>query len=87
MPASSTGVDFSNDLSSDPDMNIIEYLYYYNGGGVGIADINNDGLEDLFFAGNEVSDRLYLNKGDFKFEDIEILNYKSHSPIKGKISV
>ncbi len=70
LPASSTGVDFSNDLSSDPDMNIIEYLYYYNGGGVGIADINNDGLEDLFFAGNEVSDRLYLNKGDFKFEDI-----------------
>ena len=70
LPASSTGIDFSNDLSSDPDMNIIEYLYYYNGGGVGIADINNDGLEDLFFAGNEVSDRLYLNKGDFKFEDI-----------------
>ena len=70
LPASETGVDFSNDLSSDPDMNIIEYLYYYNGGGVGIADINNDGLEDLFFAGNEVSDRLYLNKGDFKFEDI-----------------
>ena len=70
LPASETGVDFSNDLSSDPDMNIIEYLYYYNGGGVGIADINNDGLEDIFFAGNEVSDRLYLNKGDFKFEDI-----------------
>ncbi len=70
LPSSSTGVDFSNDLSSDPDMNIIEYLYYYNGGGVGIADINNDGFEDLFFAGNEVSDRLYLNKGDFKFEDI-----------------
>jgi hypothetical protein len=48
LPASSTGIDFSNDLSSDPDMNIIEYLYYYNGGGVGIADINNDGLEDIF---------------------------------------
>ena len=70
LPPSSTGVDFSNDLTSHPDMNIIEYLYYYNGGGVGIADINNDGLEDIFFAGNEVSDRLYLNKGDFKFEDI-----------------
>ena len=65
-----TGVTFSNDLSSGPDMNIIEYLYYYNGAGVAVADFNNDGLEDLFFAGNEVSDRMYLNLGELKFQDI-----------------
>ena len=65
-----TGVTFSNDLSSGPDMNIIEYLYYYNGAGVAVADFNNDGLEDLFFAGNEASDRMYLNLGELKFQDI-----------------
>lgn len=65
-----TNIDFSNDLTFNGDFNILEYLYYYNGGGVAIGDINNDGLEDLFFTGNEVSNRLFLNKGDFKFEDI-----------------
>ena len=65
-----TGVDFNNKLISGTDMNIIEYLYYYNGGGVGLGDINNDGYDDIFFAGNEVSDQLYLNQGEMVFKNI-----------------
>ena len=65
-----TGINFNNNLESKPDLNIIEYLYYYNGGGVGILDVNNDGLDDIFFSGNEVGDELYLNEGDMKFKNI-----------------
>lgn len=65
-----TGIDFVNQLSNSLDRNIIEYLYYYNGGGVAIGDINNDGLEDIFFTANEGPDKLYLNKGNLQFEDI-----------------
>lgn len=65
-----TGIDFVNELSRSDRRNIIEYLYYYNGGGVAVGDINNDGLEDLFFTANEKPDRLYLNKGGLQFEDI-----------------
>jgi len=65
-----TGVHFNNTLSSDSDMNIIEYLYYYNGGGVGIGDINNDGFDDIYFSGNEVRDELYLNQGNMVFKNI-----------------
>lgn len=65
-----TGIDFVNELSGSDRRNIIEYLYYYNGGGVAVGDVNNDGLEDLFFTANEIPDRLYLNKGNLQFEDI-----------------
>ena len=65
-----TGIDFENQLTYKPYMNIIEYLYYYNGGGVAVGDINNDGLEDLYFSANQLPDRLYLNLGDMKFVDI-----------------
>ena len=65
-----TGVYFNNSLISDSDMNIIEYLYYYNGGGVGIGDINNDGFDDIYFSGNEVRDELYLNQGNMVFKNI-----------------
>lgn len=65
-----TGIDFSNDLLESDSFNIIQYLYYYNGGGVAAGDVNNDGLPDLFFTGNETSNRLYLNQGDFQFKDI-----------------
>ena len=65
-----TGIDFTNQLTYKPYMNIIEYLYYYNGGGVAVGDINNDGLEDLYFSANQLPDRLYLNLGDMKFVDI-----------------
>lgn len=65
-----SGINFSNTLKESDKLNIVEYLYYYNGGGVAVGDINNDGLEDIYFAGNEVNDQLYLNKGGLKFENI-----------------
>ena len=70
LPSSETGIDFSNDIQDNDTFNILTYEYIYNGGGVGIADFNNDGLRDIFFAGNIVSNRLYLNKGDFEFTDV-----------------
>lgn len=65
-----TGITFENRLVSTDSMNILEYLYFYNGGGVAAGDINNDGLVDLFFSGNQVPSKLYLNKGNLQFEDI-----------------
>ena len=66
-----TGIDFQNLLTEDnPDFNILTYPYYYNGAGIAVGDINNDGLTDICFTGNLVKNRLYLNKGNFKFEDI-----------------
>lgn len=70
MPSSTTGVSFENRLTNSNDFNIIQYLYFYNGGGVAAGDINNDGLTDLYFSSNQQSNKLYLNKGNFKFEDI-----------------
>jgi len=66
----STGIHFANNVVYDDAFNVYTYRNFYNGGGVGIGDINNDGLPDLFFCGNQQSNRLYLNKGNFKFEDI-----------------
>ncbi len=65
-----TGVEFINRLEETPQMNVFTYLYFYNGGGVAAGDLNGDGLPDLYFTSNLDSNRLYLNKGDFKFEDI-----------------
>ncbi|MFD2835266.1 VCBS repeat-containing protein [Gramella sp. AN32] len=65
-----TGVDFTNILTNSRDQNILDYLYFYNGGGVSIGDINNDGLPDIYFTGNQVKNKLYLNEGDLKFKDI-----------------
>ncbi|WP_235296466.1 VCBS repeat-containing protein [Portibacter marinus] len=64
------GIDFNNKLEQKADMNILDYLYFFNGGGVGAGDFNNDGLMDLYFSGNQVSNRLYLNEGNLKFKDI-----------------
>ncbi|MBX2969256.1 MAG: VCBS repeat-containing protein [Cyclobacteriaceae bacterium] len=64
------GIDFENTLTPTDDFNIIDYLYFYNGGGVAVGDINGDGLPDLFFSGNQVKNKLYLNKGNLEFEDI-----------------
>ena len=65
-----TGVDFSNNVKDDPTRNILQYANFYGGSGVGIGDFNNDGFQDLFFAGNLVPDRLYFNKGGMEFEDV-----------------
>ena len=67
---SDTGITFENKLVYKDDVNILEYLYYYNGGGVAVGDINNDGLEDVYFTANQGSDKLYLNQGELKFKDI-----------------
>jgi hypothetical protein len=65
-----TGINFRNLLVEDESLNVAHYIYFYNGAGVAIGDINNDGLQDVFFTGNMVKNRLFLNKGNFKFEDI-----------------
>ncbi len=65
-----TGIKFTNQLTEDKSFNIIEYLYFYNGGGVACGDINNDGLIDIYFSSNQYSNKLYLNKGDLRFEDV-----------------
>lgn len=70
LTAEQTGIDFVNQLSESNQLNIIEYLYYYNGGGVAIGDVNNDGLEDLFFTANQGPDKLYMNRGNMQFEDV-----------------
>ncbi len=66
----STGVSFTNKLEFSQEFNIYTYRNFYNGGGVGLGDINNDGLIDIYFNGNQLPNKLFLNKGNFKFEDI-----------------
>ena len=70
LSSSKTGISFANNLSYKEDFNIFTYRNYYNGGGVGLGDINNDGLLDIYFTSNLNQNKLYLNKGDFQFEDI-----------------
>ena len=70
LPPEVTGVDFINQLTETEEFNIIEYLYFNNGAGVAAGDINNDGLIDLYFTSNQNSNKLYLNRGDLRFEDI-----------------
>ncbi|HET9823732.1 MAG TPA: VCBS repeat-containing protein, partial [Chitinophagaceae bacterium] len=65
-----TGIQFINAVHDTKDLNILNYRNFYNGGGVAIGDINNDGLADIFFTANQGSNKLYLNKGNFKFDDI-----------------
>ena len=66
----STGVNFINTVHDTTDLNILNYRNFYNGGGAAIGDLNNDGLPDIFFTANQGANKLYLNKGSFKFEDI-----------------
>jgi len=70
MSEKQTGISFLNKIEEDDSLNVMRYEYLYNGGGVGIADLNNDGLDDIFFSSNTGSCKLYLNKGNFRFEDV-----------------
>jgi len=63
-----TNINFENKLTNSPNLNILNYLYYYNGAGVAIADFNNDGLDDIYFTGNQILDELYINNGKLTFE-------------------
>ncbi|MBJ6367794.1 VCBS repeat-containing protein [Snuella sedimenti] len=70
LSVSQTGIDFINEIPESSVMNSMVYEYFYNGGGVAIGDINNDGLPDIYFTSNLKENKLYLNKGDFRFKDI-----------------
>ncbi len=73
LPSSKTGITFSNELEEDVNddtKNILSSDYFFNGAGTAIGDVNNDGLPDVFMVGNEVTNRLYINKGDMQFEDV-----------------
>nr|WP_282082787.1 VCBS repeat-containing protein [Aquimarina aggregata] len=69
-PSKKSNISFQNTSQPTQKLTILDYLYYYNGGGIAIGDINNDDLPDLFFTGNQVQNKLYLNKEGFQFEDI-----------------
>jgi hypothetical protein len=70
LSSENTGIDFANNLESTDDFNVYRYRNFYNGGGVSIGDVNNDSLVDIYFTSNLNKNKLYLNKGNFKFEDV-----------------
>src|SRR6266700_4283986 len=65
-----SGIHFNNRITENDSINPLDVTNMYNGGGVGIGDFNNDGLQDIYFTGNLVPNKLYLNKGKLKFEDV-----------------
>ncbi len=69
VPASHSGIDFNNIITQSAEINILSWEYLFNGGGVAAGDLNNDGLPDLVFTGNQVENKIFLNKGNLKFED------------------
>ncbi|NUO65317.1 MAG: VCBS repeat-containing protein [Gemmatimonadaceae bacterium] len=70
LDARSTGIDFANTITTSDSLNELTDVYIYNGAGVAVGDVDNDGLPDIFFAGNMVSSRLYRNRGKMRFEDV-----------------
>lgn len=70
LSSSRSGIDFTNQLNYTDTLTVLDFEYMFNGAGVGLIDINNDGLQDIYFSGNMVSGKLYLNKGNLRFEDI-----------------
>ncbi|MHA7056377.1 VCBS repeat-containing protein [Aquimarina sp. M1] len=69
LPEKKTGINFQNKLEDTPELNILTYLYYYNGAGIAVGDFNNDGWEDLYFVSNQNENQLYINQKDFKFSE------------------
>ncbi|HYO21677.1 MAG TPA: VCBS repeat-containing protein, partial [Flavisolibacter sp.] len=70
IPSSQSGIDFKNTITETEEINLVTNEYTYMGGGVGIGDFNNDGLQDVFFTANQTSCKLYINKGNFAFQDV-----------------
>lgn len=70
LPASATNIHFNDTLTEGLNTNVLMYEYFYNGGGVAVGDVNNDGLQDIYFTGNLTDNKLYLNKGHMQFEDV-----------------
>jgi len=70
LPASETGIHFNNRVEDSKDFNIFTYRNFYNGGGVAIGDVDHDGSPDIFFTSNQHENQLYLNKGNWKFEEV-----------------
>ncbi|WP_026628608.1 VCBS repeat-containing protein [Dyadobacter alkalitolerans] len=88
LTAEKTGIAFSNTLKPTKDFNIFYYMYFYNGGGVGAGDLNNDGLIDLCFTANQEPNRIYLNKSGMKFEDVtEKANFKGDKGWSNGVSI
>ncbi|MEX0275437.1 MAG: FG-GAP repeat domain-containing protein, partial [Flavobacteriaceae bacterium] len=72
VPSSHSGINFKNQITESAEFNVLTEEYIFNGGGVAIADFNRDGLKDIFFAGNQVSNQLYLNKGNLQFKEVSM---------------
>src|ERR1700749_5070029 len=70
IPSDHSGIHFNNQIVENDSINPLDMINIYNGGGVGIGDFNKDGLQDIYFTGNMVSNKLYLNRGNMKFEDV-----------------
>ena len=70
VPSFWSGIDFVNSIKETDSLNVLNFEYIYNGAGVGVGDFNNDGLQDLFFSGNQVPGRMYLNQGDLRFREV-----------------
>ena len=70
LDASDTGITFTNQLTETETANILAYEYFYNGGGVAVGDFNNDGLPDVYLTGNQVPNKLFINRGNLHFDDV-----------------